>query len=140
MLADLDRHDAAIGAYQRTLAKDAAHATAWNNLGLALTACNRLPEAIESLRKAIALRPDSSEAHYHLAVALWYSSLKERAAAELRESVKLDPAAGESHAFLGTVLRERGDWAGARASLQRANLPSMANPRSGDRGPRRCCA
>ena len=34
--------------------------------------------------------------------------------------MRLDPAAGESHAFLGTVLRERGDWAGARVSLQRA--------------------
>ena len=70
VLADLDRHDAAIGAYQRALAKDAAHATAWNNLGLALTACNRLPEAIESLRKAIALRPDFGQAHWNLALAL----------------------------------------------------------------------
>ena len=32
----------------------------------------------------------------------------------------LDPAAGGSQAFLGTALRETGDLAGARASLQRA--------------------
>ena len=39
---------------------------------------------------------------------------------ELRESVTLDPASGASYAFLGTALREQGDLAGARASLQRA--------------------
>jgi superkiller protein 3 len=34
--------------------------------------------------------------------------------------VELDPAAGGSHAFLGTALRETGDLAGARKSMQRA--------------------
>ena len=39
---------------------------------------------------------------------------------ELQESVRLDPAAGASDAFLGTALREKGEFAAARASLQRA--------------------
>ncbi|PYQ18563.1 MAG: hypothetical protein DMF79_14665, partial [Acidobacteria bacterium] len=37
-----------------------------------------------------------------------------------RKSLLLDPAAGDGHAFLGTALRETGDLAAARASLQRA--------------------
>ena len=34
--------------------------------------------------------------------------------------MRLDPAAGAAQAFLGVALREHGDLAGARASLQRA--------------------
>ena len=67
---EVDRHDDAIAACERALARNSAHVTAWNNLGLALTGCNRLPEAIAALRKAISLRPDFGEAHWNLALAL----------------------------------------------------------------------
>jgi Flp pilus assembly protein TadD len=48
------------------------------------------------------------------------SGSREKGIAELRECVRLDPAAGDAHAFLGAALRDTGDLAGARASLQRA--------------------
>ncbi len=48
------------------------------------------------------------------------AAARDRAIGELRRSVELDPAAGGSQAFLGTALRETGDLAGARVSLQRA--------------------
>ena len=79
-----------------------------------------LPEALAQLERAVALRPESAEAHDSLGIALWYSGRRDQAIAELRESVLLDPAAGDAHAFLGMALRETGDLAGARASLHRA--------------------
>jgi len=46
------------------------HATAWNNLGLALNAAVRLPEAVKAYREAIACKPDFAQAHWNLSLAL----------------------------------------------------------------------
>jgi Tfp pilus assembly protein PilF len=70
LLAALDRNDAAIEAYRRTLNLQPQHATAWNNLGLAAQAQNRLPEAIAAFRRSIALLPDFAHAHWNLSLAL----------------------------------------------------------------------
>ena len=79
-------------------------------------------------RAAIALAPESADAHYNLGMALWYRGSKDEALKELRHSIDRDPAMGAAHAFLGTALRDRGDFAGAQASLQRAIalLPTSA--------------
>ena len=46
------------------------HATAWNNLGLALQAMNRVPEAIAAYRQALSVTPRFAHAHWNLALAL----------------------------------------------------------------------
>src|SRR6185437_8582347 len=45
-------------------------AIAWNNLGLACQAMNRLPEAIAAFRRAVALSPAFAHAHWNLSLAL----------------------------------------------------------------------
>lgn len=70
VLAALDRNDAAIAAYRRTLGRKPDHAIAWNNLGLACQAINDLPEAIAAFRRAVALSPAFAQAHWNLSLAL----------------------------------------------------------------------
>jgi hypothetical protein len=62
--------DEAVAAYRRTLALKPDHAVAWNNLGLALQAGNRLPDAIGAFREALALAPEFAQAHWNIALAL----------------------------------------------------------------------
>ena len=92
-----------------------ANATAWNNLGLALTACNRLTDAIEALRRAIALRADFGEAHWNLALALlangdfdegWREPGCRGGRAEPRDPVPESPRSGLDHRR-GPLLRQR---------------------------------
>ncbi len=71
----------------RRIRLDENHAEAHNLLGFMLGQQGDLPSALGHLERAIALRPESAEAHYNLGVALWYSGAKDRAVTELRESV-----------------------------------------------------
>ena len=106
----------------QALQADEGSADAHNLLGYILGQQGDLASALAHLKRAVQLRPEFSDAHYNFGVALWYSGSqdREKAISELRQSVRLDPAAGASHAFLGMALRENGDLAGARLSLQRA--------------------
>lgn len=100
--------------------KDDSHAAAQNLLGFLLGQEGDLPSALVHLKRAVALRPDLSDAHYNFGVALWYSGSKGQGISELQDAVRLDPASGASYAFLGTALRETGQLEDARRILQRA--------------------
>ena len=99
---------------------DDTNAEAHNLLGYVLGQRRELAVAIDQLQRAIALRPEYPDAHYNLGVALWYSGRKDDAIRELRVSVQQDPSLGASCAFLGSALKDQGDLAGARRSLQHA--------------------
>ena len=75
----------------QTVAKKQSYARLYEWIGLLYGEMNRLPEAGEALRKAVALDPRSESAHE--ALALWYEANKNFAAAELeyQTSVGLDP-------------------------------------------------
>ena len=64
---------------------------ACNNLGCALTAARQLPEAVDVLRRAIALAPDFAEAWYNLAKALKEQGKYGEAAAACRRALALRP-------------------------------------------------
>ena len=72
-----------------------SHAEAHNLLGFVLGQQRELSSALPHLERAVALRPESAEAHFNLGVALWYSGSRDRALVELRRSSSsiLPPAA-----------------------------------------------
>src|SRR5436190_9147297 len=60
------------------LRRDDRHVEAHNLLGFVLGQQGDLPSALAHFERAIALRPESSEAHYNLGPALWYGGSKDR--------------------------------------------------------------
>ena len=84
-----------------------------NNLGLALSALDRLTEAEASYRDAIRLKPDFAEARNNLGNALKDLRRPDEAERYYRAALKLRPDYAAAHNNLGTVLaaRERLDEA-----------------------------
>jgi tetratricopeptide (TPR) repeat protein len=66
-------------------------------------------EAIEKLRKAIALNPTFADAHYELGKALAQAGRPEEAIGELNRSLELNPSLAQSHYQLGLVYKKLGD-------------------------------
>ena len=102
------------------LALDDRQAQLHNLLGFVLGQQGDLQAALDHLRRAVDLAPESADARYNHGVALHYSGAPDQAIRELEASVRLDPATGAAHAFLGRVLLERNDLDPARVHLQRA--------------------
>jgi tetratricopeptide (TPR) repeat protein len=67
-------------------------ATAHNNLGEALAAAGRLPDAAAAFRRAIELRPRYATAHHNLGQALQRQGQIEAALDPLRRAAELEPA------------------------------------------------
>src|SRR4029450_10890620 len=81
----------------------------------------KMPEAIPSLRQAVAISPAFAEAHYQLGLALGRTPAgageAERA---FRDVLRLNPDHALAHYQLGLLLVRRGDTESARAALERA--------------------
>ena len=89
-------------------------------LGMCLTRVEKFSAAIDELRLAIGLNPDSADAHNNLALALLLSQQVTAAAAEWRESVRLEPQSAAYRVNLGIALYRLGDLAGATAEARQA--------------------
>ena len=74
-----------------------------HNLGLAFAEEGRLPEAIAHYRAALAIRPDSVEAHSDLGTAFSNLGQLEQAAAEYRAALQLAPDSAIPHNNLGNT-------------------------------------
>lgn len=84
---------------------------------------NRLPDAEQSLLKAVQLDPQSSLAHYMYAYALIKQHPDEAPQAaidSLKAAIRLDPESGLAYFRLGTILARRGDYMRAEALLAKA--------------------
>lgn len=68
-------------------------------------------------RKALALDPNSSEAHASLGLIDLEQDRDDTGIAELRRAVTLDPSYGSAHEWLGVALLGRGDLAAASREL-----------------------
>ena len=109
----------AIKTFRRVLELDPRHALARYNLALVLRRADRLPEALDELRRALAIDP-RPEVHYTLGIMYWHQGDLERAASALRAAVAAEPRYADAHYSLGAVLKATRDWDGAAASLRRA--------------------
>jgi tetratricopeptide (TPR) repeat protein len=119
--------DEAIKTFRRVLQLEPRHTLARYNLALVLKRADRLPDAIDALKRALEIEP-RPEAHYTLGVIYWQQGDTSRAADALRAAAAADPRYAEAHYTLGAVLSARKDWKGAAEALRRAIAlrPDMA--------------
>lgn len=84
------------------------HAGAYYNLGLAYSRLERYDDAIDLLKKAIAMNPQEADVHFQLA--LIYIKQRKYSAAinSLKEAVRIDPFHVEAYANLGLAYQKEG--------------------------------
>ena len=80
----------------------------------------RYEEAVAQYEKALALRPDFAEVHYHLACALEKLDRRTDAAAHYERAIALKPDYAQPHNNLGNILRAQNRYAEAIAHFQQA--------------------
>jgi len=133
--------------YRQILVIDPRHADALHLLGLLAHRAGRSDVAVELIRQAIALKPNSAETHSNLGIALkdqgqldqaialkpdfteaYYNlanALKETgqlddSIAEYRQAIALEPDLPEAHSNLGNALRDKGQLDAAIAACRQA--------------------
>lgn len=89
-------------------------------LGLALLAQNRFPEAAGVFQRAIEFKPDFGPAHFNRGVALARAGQRADAVAAFRESLRHNPEHFETYLLLADLLVQSGDSPGASSLLDRA--------------------
>jgi tetratricopeptide (TPR) repeat protein len=105
--------------FRRALEIDPRHALARYNLALALNRTDRTNEAIDEMKKALAIDA-RAETHYMLGVMYSHQGEFDAATRELKAAIAADPRSAGAHAALGTVFRARRDWENAERELRRA--------------------
>ena len=109
----------AMKSFRRALEIDPRHVLARYNLALALDRSDRAAEAIEEMKKTLALDP-RAETHYRLGVMYSRQGEFDAAIRELKAAIDRDPRSADAHAARGAVFRARRDWENAERELRRA--------------------
>jgi tetratricopeptide (TPR) repeat protein len=79
----MQRHDQALGQYEKVLFLDASHKQAHYRIGLLLAEAGRYDEAERSYQKAITIDPHFADAHYNLGRVYMKQRKPEQATAEM---------------------------------------------------------
>jgi tetratricopeptide (TPR) repeat protein len=95
---------------RRALADNPDDANAHALLALALSAQQRLPEALKESRQAVQLAPDWPFTHYVLAHVLDHQDDLKGAHAAISEAIRLDPTDADFLAKLASIHLQRKDW------------------------------
>lgn len=83
----------------------------------------KVAEAIPEFRKAVAMQPDDSRAHYNLGVALRHEGQMKEAVVELRKAIETDPTSMYNprvHVDLGLALSDLGEFDEAQDNFEKA--------------------
>ncbi len=101
---------------------------AHNNLASAFHDANRLQEAEEEYRKAIALDPKYAHPRNNLSNIYWLRGETQKAIEELKEAIRLDPDYEAPHYNLGNIYIQQGDLKNAEENYRKALAlkPSLA--------------
>ena len=109
----------AMKTFRRVLELSPRHVLARYNLALVLKREDRMIEAIDELKRTIAIEP-RAEAYYTLGVIHWHQGDLRLARDALLSAVTVQPHYPDALHALGSGQRAEGDLAGAAASLRRA--------------------
>ena len=109
----------AIQTFGRALELAPRHVLARYNLALVLKRADRPREALEELKRTIAIE-SRAEAHYTMGVIYWQQGDLERAEASLRAALAADARYVDAYHSLGAVLAARRQWTSALDALRRA--------------------
>jgi len=80
-----------------------------NNLGIALSAKQKIEEAISHYKMAIKIKPDYALAHNNLGAALFSIKKTEEAISHYKMAIKIKPDFAEAHYNLGNALFQNGE-------------------------------
>jgi len=119
-LFGLDHHLHAAVCLQRVVELAPDRAEAWDALGRCLQALTLLPEATEAFRRALKLAPREPELQLALVTTLMEDHQDAEAEQALEDLLSLAPEMPEAHYQRGVWSANKGDFVGARASLERA--------------------
>src|SRR6266571_4698698 len=97
--------------------------------GIALALIGKPQEAIEALKRALALDPTFWVAQRELGIVYWSQNLKQEAARELEPVVALHPDDAPVNVILGQYKFEHADYRQALAHLSRVPAQVAADPR-----------
>lgn len=106
--------------YQTVLRENPRHPDALNLMGLLAVEADRMPVAIDYLRRAVDIMPREPMYLNNLGNALVLSSQFAEAASHLRKAVKINPGFADAWANLGKCHRQDGDIAQARQCYEKA--------------------
>lgn len=90
-----------------------------NNIGVALLEQYKAREAVDSFRRALAIKPDLPLARINLAIALYYLPDAEGAKREAEKALTLKPDAPHPHYILGLIARAQNRFDDAQAAFQK---------------------
>ncbi|MGB8167556.1 MAG: tetratricopeptide repeat protein [Chthoniobacteraceae bacterium] len=106
--------------YRQILAVDPSHADALHLLGIIVGGAGRHDLAVQMIRQAIALVPDSHFFHSNLGNELRELGHRDEAIAEYRRALEIAPGYADAQNNLGTALLEQGQLDEAIACFRRA--------------------
>jgi eukaryotic-like serine/threonine-protein kinase len=107
-------------AAERALALDSSLADAYSARGFALAALAKFPEGEASLRRAIALNPNSQWSHHYYAILLMMMGRLTEAKEETRRTLSIDPLSLPGNTMLGIELMAEGRFQEAQTQLRSA--------------------
>ena len=110
-----DDCEKALPYFEKAVESDINYAEAWAQAGFCNEKLGRHAEAIDSSKRAVALRP-SAESYFNIGLANYYLKQYRDAAENYRQAIKLDPYnAADAYYALGLVYR---DWGRAEEEIQ----------------------
>jgi TolB-like protein len=125
-----DAYDRADGFYQQALARDPnfveaaaefARSRLWRHRVLSPLAPRELEEVKSIIDRALALAPNSPEAHLALGLFFYFGHDQyEMALAEFNRTLELQPNNALARRYCAAVYRRRGEWERSLADFQRA--------------------
>ena len=110
----------ALRIYHEVLEHDPHAADAWNLTGVVAHQSGQQTEAIDNIRRAIAIESDIPQYQLNLAAALLADKQADEAEQSCRRCLKLDPVCAEAFSSLGNALRELGRLDEAIEAFHRA--------------------
>ncbi|MSU57341.1 MAG: tetratricopeptide repeat protein [Pedosphaera sp.] len=126
-----NRHSDAAKAFGRAVELDGSYFDARYNLGLEQYGLRNYPAALATWERALATRPDSTEARYNFALTLKAAGHAWDAAAELEKILMASANDVRSHLVLGNLYAEQlRDVARARTHYQRVLDLDSKHPQS----------